>query len=186
MKTKIIVGTVALVLAAVAGLAWLNASDAGTSAVAMSADQTSAARLERSGDAVRASSSVGDRSTLLTVYKTPTCGCCEDWAEHMEENGFEVERVDVSGQELSAVKDRHGVPPAMRTCHTAVADGKVIEGHVPAEEVWRFLEEDRPESGLAVPGMPMGSPGMEGARTEAYAVYAFDRDGGASIYATRE
>lgn len=162
-----IVSAIAVVVALVAGGAWLISRD--------SADpvQAQAMAAVDSGEPID-----------ITVYKTPTCGCCGGWADHLEESGFKVTRVDVA--DLSAVKDRHGVPYAMRTCHTAVARGKVIEGHVPAEEIRRFLAEERPEAGLAVPGMPMGSPGMEGPRSDPYAVYAFDGASEPTVFATRE
>ena len=120
----------------------------------------------------------------VTVYKTPTCGCCALWADHMTEAGFEVERVDVSS--LEDVKARLGVPQQLASCHTAVVGDYVVEGHVPAEDVRRLLDEQPPEAiGLAVPGMPIGSPGMEveGRPNDEYAVYMFTRDGRAAVFA---
>jgi hypothetical protein len=96
---------------------------------------------------------------LVTVYKSPTCGCCTKWADHMEAAGFPVETVDVA--DLSAVKAEHGIPAEFGSCHTAVVGGYAIEGHVPAEDVKRLLAERPNAAGLAVPGMPTGSPGME-------------------------
>ena len=131
-----------------------------------------------------AASGGGARADVeVTVYKTPTCGCCNGWADHLEQNGFVVRRVDVD--DLGAVKDRHGVPQPLRTCHTAVVDGRIVEGHVPADEIWRFLEEDSDEAGIAVPGMPMGSPGMEGPRVDPYEIIAFSADGSARLFGTR-
>lgn len=120
--------------------------------------------------------------TEITVYKTPTCGCCTKWVEHMESNGFAVNSIDVNQAELMRVKQERGMKPELSSCHTAVADGYTFEGHVPAELVRRFLAE-RPRSiGLAVPGMPMGSPGMEGFRSEAYDVLEVDSTGGTDVY----
>lgn len=124
----------------------------------------------------------------VVVYKSPTCGCCANWVEHMREAGFEVETRDVEdARQLSALKAERGVPPQHQSCHTAVVDGYVVEGHVPADVVRRMLEE-RPEiAGLAVPGMPLGSPGMEvpSGERQAYDVIAFTGSGKSSVYASR-
>lgn len=125
------------------------------------------------------------QTPTVTVYKTPTCGCCTLWADHMEEEGFTVERIDVPS--LADVKARLGVPAQLGSCHTALVGDVVVEGHVPAEDVRRFLAEPPPEAiGLAVPGMPIGSPGMEDPRRPAqeYDVYMFTRDGRAAVFAS--
>ena len=124
------------------------------------------------------------QTPTVTVYKTPTCGCCALWADHMTEAGFEVERVDVAS--LDDVKARLGVPGQLASCHTAVVGDYVVEGHVPAEDVRRLLDEQPPAAaGLAVPGMPIGSPGMEveGRPADEYEVYMFTRDGRAAVFA---
>ena len=122
-------------------------------------------------------------STEVLVYKSPACGCCTLWAEHMEENGFTVETREVT--DLTDMKRTSGVPQDLFSCHTAIVDGYVIEGHVPADLIRKLLEE-RPEVlGLAVPGMPRGSPGMEGARKDPYQVLTFDREGKTTVYAER-
>lgn len=120
----------------------------------------------------------------LVVYKSPTCGCCKNWVEHMREHGFAVETRDVT--DLAPVKAEHGIGRELESCHTGIVDGYVIEGHVPADLVAKLLTE-RPEGvkGLAVPGMPMGSPGMEGLRKESYDVLAIGADGRTSVYAQR-
>ena len=117
----------------------------------------------------------------MTVYKSPTCGCCAMWVEHLEAAGFKVESVDRT--DMGAVKDSLGVPRDLSSCHTGVIDGYVVEGHVPAEQVARLLEE-RPEAkGLAVPGMPIGSPGMEmGDRRDPYDVLIVGEGGEAAVY----
>ncbi|MFL9823848.1 DUF411 domain-containing protein [Rhodoplanes sp. SY1] len=107
----------------------------------------------------------------VRVHKDPSCGCCTGWARHMEANGFAVTLVDVA--DLDAVKSRFGVPDELRTCHTAEVGGYVIEGHVPATAVERLLAERPAATGLAVPGMPIGSPGMEGGAPETYQVILF-------------
>ena len=118
----------------------------------------------------------------LTVYKSPTCGCCAMWVEHMEAAGFDVVTEDRT--DMAAVKDSLGLPQDLASCHTGVIDGYVVEGHVPAEQVARLLEE-RPEAlGLAVPGMPVGSPGMEmGDRRDPYDVVVVGESGEAAVYA---
>jgi hypothetical protein len=123
----------------------------------------------------------------ITVYKDPNCGCCEQWVTHMAAAGFRPAVRDVT--DLPAVKARLGVPDALHSCHTAVVEGAVIEGHVPAADVRRFLAR-RPRvgrvaaRGLAVPGMPAGSPGMEGPRPERYTVLAFAAGGATAPFAS--
>jgi len=118
----------------------------------------------------------------VVVYKSPSCGCCGNWVEHLRANGFSVavrERDD-----LTPVKTRLGVPDALQSCHTAEVGGYVVEGHVPAADIRRLLAERPPQArGLAVPGMPAGAPGMEdGRRRDAYQVILFG-DIGHSVYA---
>lgn len=123
-----------------------------------------------------------DGSSLPTVlvYKTPTCGCCNGWVDHMREAGYTVDARDVT--DIMSVKRDAGVPVQMSSCHTALIDGYVVEGHVPAEQIARLLAE-RPEvSGIAVPGMPIGSPGMEGRNAKPYQVYSFDAAGGSAVF----
>ncbi|SOC05480.1 hypothetical protein SAMN05877962_10725 [Alloalcanivorax xenomutans] len=117
----------------------------------------------------------------LEVYKSPTCGCCIKWVEHMRENGFDVKVHET--QNLQPIKEKAGLRAGLGSCHTAFIDGYTIEGHVPAKEVKRLLEE-RPEAvGLTVPAMPIGSPGMEmGDRQDPYQVLLFD-DKGTRVYA---
>ena len=95
---------------------------------------------------------------LITVYKTPNCGCCVKWVEYLQNEGFEVKAVNRN--DLAPIKQRTGVPPAMSVCHTALVDGYVIEGHVPAQAIRKLLQERPDTRGLAVPGMPANSPGM--------------------------
>jgi len=117
----------------------------------------------------------------VTVYKRANCGCCNVWIEHLEANGFSVTAKNV--QNLDQIKAENGVNRKLGACHTARIGDYVIEGHVPAEDIKRLLSEQLDVAGLAVPGMPMGSPGMEGPRKEPYAVYAFDRDGSTEVFA---
>jgi len=95
---------------------------------------------------------------LITVYKTPSCGCCVKWVAYLQKEGFEVKAVN--RDDLAPIKQRAGVPPAMSSCHTALVDGYVVEGHVPAQAIRKLLQERPNTLGLAVPGMPANSPGM--------------------------
>ena len=119
----------------------------------------------------------------IKVYKTPQCGCCKAWVTHLRNNGFQVETMDLP--DLSLVKQKYGVKAALQSCHTAVVNGYVVEGHVPADVIRKLLRERPAVAGVAVPGMPAGSPGMEGASKQAYDVYTFDRAGKAQVYAHR-
>lgn len=114
------------------------------------------------------------QAASYTMYRDPSCGCCEAWADHMEQGGkHEITTVD--HPDMASVKTQHGVPEDLRSCHTMIAGGYVIEGHVPAADVERLLAE-KPAwvEGLAVAGMPLGSPGMEaGGRLQPYHVIAF-------------
>lgn len=120
---------------------------------------------------------------VLQVYKTPQCGCCSDWVNYMKDEGFEVSARDVDQSKLYGIKNSAGLPGELASCHTAFLNGYVIEGHVPAKEIRRLLKEKPDATGLAVPGMPVGSPGMAmGERRDAYNVLLFDDDG-SRVYA---
>ena len=116
----------------------------------------------------------------MIVFKDPTCGCCGQWVEHLKNNGFDVKVQEVSN--TAEYRRKYGVPDALGSCHTAVVNGYAIEGHVPAAEIQRLLKERPKAKGLAVPGMPAGSPGMESARPEPYSVMLFDAGGHTSVY----
>ncbi len=116
----------------------------------------------------------------VTVYKSPTCGCCKKWVNHLEDNGFNVKAINK--QNMGPIKNRFGVRRNLASCHTAVVDGYVIEGHVPASSIKRLLTERPNIEGLTVPGMLMGTPGMEGPRKQPYQVLTFDAQGNTSVY----
>ncbi|MBW3570509.1 MAG: DUF411 domain-containing protein [Gemmatimonadetes bacterium] len=122
---------------------------------------------------------------VVTVYKNPTCACCEGWADHLRESGFRVEMKE--GEDLMKVKQRLGIAPDLASCHTAEAGGYALEGHVPAELIRQLLAEKPDVRGLAVPGMPAGVPGMPeaGANRPPYQVLAIEHGGGSRVYATR-
>ena len=122
--------------------------------------------------------------TPIVVYKTSTCGCCALWVEHMRENGFAPEVHDVSAAQVRAVSQSAGLSDEGASCHTAKVGAYIVEGHVPASDVQRMLKEKPAIAGIAAPGMPMGSPGMEqGGRKEAYDVISFTKAGKTSVFA---
>lgn len=119
---------------------------------------------------------------VVTVYKSPTCQCCSKWAAHLRDAGFTVETRNEAA--MNPLKSRLGVSQPLWSCHTAVAGDYIIEGHVPAADIRRLLAEKPKARGLAVPGMPVGSPGMEmGARHDAYEVLLFDEAGQTQTFA---
>jgi len=121
----------------------------------------------------------------ITVYKSATCGCCAFWVRHLQESGFVVNVIDTEA--LGAIKAEHGVGDHLASCHTGLIDGYVVEGHVPAADITSMLESRPDIVGLAVPGMIVGTPGMEiaGQPAQPYQVLAFDREGRTTVYANR-
>ena len=117
---------------------------------------------------------------VVTVYKSPTCGCCSKWVKHLESNGFVVEAKNRNN--LDSIKREFGIEPQFQSCHTAKIGNYVVEGHVPAEDIKKMLAEKPDIHGLAVPGMPMGSPGMEGPRKDNYNVLAIKSGANPTIY----
>lgn len=117
----------------------------------------------------------------VSVFKLVGCGCCDQWAAHLRKNGFAVSVSETP--DLSPVRRNFGVSKDFDTCHTAMVEGYVIEGHVPAADIQRLLKSKARVAGLVVPGMPNGSPGMEGPTRDPYDVLSFDRDGATRIYA---
>lgn len=114
----------------------------------------------------------------ITVYRSPTCGCCGKWLEHMKKHGFEVR--DVVTENMEAVKQKLGVPKRLGSCHTAVVGDYVIEGHVPAGDIKALLKDKPNVAGLSVPAMPIGTPGMEmGGTKQPFDVLSFDKEGNA-------
>ena len=130
---------------------------------------------------VAASDAASRELPTVLVYKSPACGCCSGWVEHLEAAGFKVDARDVA--DLATVKRDSGVPAMMSSCHTAIVDGYVVEGHVPAEQIKRLLAERPDVAGIAVPGMPVGSPGMEGPNAKPYQVMSFTHDGRSAVFA---
>lgn len=122
-----------------------------------------------------------EKPVAITVYRSPTCGCCSKWVAHLEKHGFNVQ--DLVTDDMDAIKQKYRIPAQLASCHTAVADGYVFEGHVPAGDIKNLLKQKPDIAGLTVPGMPSGTPGMEmGGRKDAFGVIAFDRDGQMKIF----
>ncbi|MDN5751693.1 MAG: DUF411 domain-containing protein [Nitrosospira sp.] len=117
--------------------------------------------------------------TTIDVYKSSTCKCCAKWVDHMRAHGFTVNTHDVGNKEA---REQAGIPTTLGSCHTALVDGYAIEGHVPAQDVKRFLSERPRAIGLTAPGMPHGSPGMEGARSDPYDVLLINKQGDTTVY----
>ncbi len=122
------------------------------------------------------------KKPVITVYKTPTCGCCHDWVAHLQQQGFDVVAKDVP--DTSPYRRQYGVPKELASCHTGVIDGYALEGHVPAADIKRLLAARPKARGLSVPGMPVGSPGMEveGTRRDAFDVVLFADDGSRKVW----
>lgn len=121
----------------------------------------------------------------ITVYKTPWCGCCKGWVAHMAQAGYRATTVEV--QDLAPVRQEHGVPFTLSSCHTGIVGGYVVEGHVPSADVDRLLRERPKAIGITVPGMPLGSPGMEqpdGTRERFQTLLLLDREGRTRTFAT--
>lgn len=138
---------------------------------------------QNSATANPASASVNSAWPMLVVHKNATCGCCRMWVDHMKRAGFNVDVRDVDN--LNDIKTSVGIPAGKGSCHTAQVDRYFVEGHVPAEDVIRLLSEHPDAKGLAVPGMPAGSPGMElpSGKIQPYDVYLVANDGSTSVYA---
>ena len=132
--------------------------------------------------AARPSGGATSKEPTITVYKDASCGCCKNWIEHLIKHGYRVDAKD--SPDMTEIKRSLGVPEALTSCHTAVVNGYLIEGHVPAADIARLLKTKPKVLGLAVPGMPMGSPGMEGPRTQKYDVLSFDKAGKTKVFAS--
>lgn len=176
----IVLGTCSAAILILAGCAGEQARESDASAPP-AAQATTTPPATQVADA--ASPQVASGIPQVTVYKSPTCGCCAEWVDHLRENGFAVVVHDQDN--LTMVKAANGITPALESCHTALVDGYVVEGHVPADLIAKLITEKPDIAGLAVPGMPGGSPGMESAPKEPYDVLAIGKDGRTSVFARR-
>ncbi len=122
-------------------------------------------------------------ATKIVVYASPTCDCCRAWMRHLKSSGFNVTKQLMN--DVTPMKQQLGVPEDLWSCHTALVEGYAVEGHVPADLIQKMLLERRALAGLAAPGMPNGSPGMEGPTRDRYEVIAFTRTGATEVYAVR-
>lgn len=140
----------------------------------------------RDGADLRSLSAPSGAKTVIQVYKSPTCGCCTSWVEHIRDSGFQAEVIEVTDEALQQRKSKLGVGPRLASCHTAIVNGYVVEGHVPAADIKRMLSEKPAIIGIAAPGMPVGSPGMEvpGGRKDKYDVVAFSKGGATRVFAS--
>lgn len=161
-------------------LAACGGADAASDSTPAGSKAAAATESAEAASTMAASGAAADLPSLL-VYKTNGCMCCNGWVEHLQAAGFEVEARNV--RDLMSVKRDAGVPVELSSCHTALVDGYVVEGHVPREVLEKLLAERPDIAGISVPGMPVGSPGMEGPGAEPYEVIAFDHEGNRTVYA---
>ena len=174
----------------IAVLVWFStlATGCAPSGGGVAEEATAVGSAEVSANLATASTSsaapTGGSGPVVTVYKSPTCGCCAAWADYMKENGFTVAIKEVDN--LTPIKADAGVPARLQSCHTAIVDGYAVEGHVPADLIRKMLAERPKVSGIAVAGMPIGSPGMEqGTTKQPYDVVLFDAKGQVTLYDKR-
>lgn len=134
---------------------------------------------------VFAESKPAEKSADIVVHRSPTCSCCEKWVEHLKQNNFNVK--DIISNDVQAIKNQYGVTQEMASCHTALVDGYVVEGHVPANDIKALLKNKPSIVGITVPGMPSGTPGMEmGGRKGAYEVISFDKNNQHQVFNSYE
>ena len=127
-------------------------------------------------------SETAPKKPVITVYKDPGCGCCKNWIQYLTKHGYTVDAKNA--RDMPAVKRMLGVPAPLAACHTAVVNGYLLEGHVSAEDIDRLLAQKPKIAGIAVPGMPVGSPGMAGPHAQRYQVLGFDKKGKITVFAT--
>ena len=153
----------------------------GIAAVVIGAGATLATQANESDQSSVAQAESGKTGQAITIYKSPNCGCCQDWAEHLAANGFETRIVETDN--LNEIKQEYDVPRDMASCHTALIGDLVIEGLVPANDIVAYLEDPQFNTiGLSVPGMPHGTPGMETGRKDDYQVIAFNANGKQGVF----
>jgi hypothetical protein len=188
-RTPVLLGGAALILAGLVGMVWVASGPRDGAAVDAVAAPTAATIPAPSGPPLAAPADMPREPIPLdyaeaipmTVYLSPTCGCCSGWVEHLEANGFEVSLEYHA--DLVPVKEGFAIPTALQSCHTGVVNGYAMEGHIPADVIRQFLAEAPAVRGLAVPGMPVGSPGMEvGDQVDPYDVVTFTSSGETAVY----
>lgn len=154
----------------------------GVAAIVIGAGATTLAlQADESAQPAGALAQSEETGQAITIYKSPNCGCCQSWAEHLAANGFDTRIVETDN--LNEIKQHHGVPRDMASCHTALIGDLVIEGHVPGNDILAYLEDPNFNTiGLSVPGMPHGTPGMETGRKDDYQVIAFNANGQQQVF----
>ncbi len=133
---------------------------------------------------VKAENNKADKPIDIVVYRSPTCECCGRWLEHMKQNNFNIK--DIVTENVDAIKEKYDVPETLASCHTAIVDGYVIEGHVPANDIKNLLKSKAKITGLSVPGMPRGTPGMEVGAKDPYQVISFDQQKNTKVFNSYE
>ncbi len=123
---------------------------------------------------------MNNETAEVLVYKSPTCSCCTKWISHLNQNGFKVKSVDVN--DIRTIKTKYGIDSEVASCHTSIIGNYVVEGHVPIQAIQKLLKEQPNIHGISVPGMPIGSPGMEGPNPKPYSVYSFGKNGAKQIF----
>jgi hypothetical protein len=189
-RTPVLLGGAALILAGLAGTVWVVTADGREGASVETAAPATETIPAPGGPplATPVTDQPSDPIPLdyaeaipMTVYLSPTCGCCSGWVEHLQGNGFEVSLEYHA--DLAPVKEGFAIPAALQSCHTGIVNGYAVEGHVPADVIRQFLAEAPAVRGLAVPGMPVGSPGMEvGDQVDPYDVLTFTSNGETAVY----
>ncbi len=134
--------------------------------------------------AVKAENIKAEAPIDIVVYRSPTCECCGRWLEHMKQNNFNIK--DIVTENVDVIKEKYGVPETLASCHTAIVDGYVVEGHVPANDIKKLLKSKAKIAGLSVPGMPRGTPGMEVGAKDAYQVISFDQQKNTKVFNSYE
>jgi hypothetical protein len=150
-------------------------------AVAQNLDAAATESVSTNGSVWNREVQPDSKAALITVYRSPYCGCCGGWLEHLKTHGFQT--TDIKTSDMEALKQKYNLPEEMASCHTAIIDGYVIEGHVPANDIKRLLKEKPNIAGLSVPQMPVGTPGMDmGDKKEPFAVLAFHDNGKVEVF----
>jgi hypothetical protein len=182
-KPFIYAGALLTAVVLAVGVLWFRSQEAPTSPISVSLDGT---LFGASGPAEQARTPIPldqTEAVPITVYLTPTCGCCAGWVEHLAQHGFEPELRYMTDAELGALKGELGIRPELASCHSAVVNGYLVEGHVPAEVIRQMLAEAPPALGVTAPGMPVGSPGMEvEGIVQPYDVLLLTADGRSQVY----
>lgn len=168
----------------IAGIAVAGVLGAGYWAViGLSENPNSSATAQNVTKSAAPTTDIAAQALNITVYRTPTCGCCKGWVEHIKENGFQVTDIVKPESEIQTIRQKYNLPSDLASCHTSEVAGYLVEGHIPVAEVKRLIAKKPDIAGISVPGMPIGTPGMEmGDRQESFNVFAFRKDGQTEVF----